>query len=179
MGTEFQVLAAVVAVLLLGFLLLIRSVASARPNDMADRPMLAEFDGGKYRPLARLFNQDDEEFLRTQRGFQPEMLSELRASRRQVAREYLASLKVDFLALHGLATELLAVAPIDQPELASTLASMKVRFFWGLGLAHAGLMLHAAGLDGVRPVAALADLFQGLHQQTHALASAHAASLAA
>ena len=179
MGNEFLILAAVGAALLLAFCLVIRSVASARTDVMADRPSLANLDGEKYRPLPRLFNADDEHFLRTQRGFQPELLLELRASRRRVARQYLASLRVDFLALHGLAMELLAVADSDQSEFASQLASMKFRFYWGLGVAHAALMLHSAGLDGIRPMASLAELFQGLHQQTQALASAQAASLAA
>lgn len=179
MGNEFLVVAAVGAALLLAFLMVIRSVVSARANVGADRPILANLDGEKYRPLARLFAAEDENFLRTQRGFQPEILLELRASRRRVARQYLASLRVDFLALHGLASDLLAVATTDQSEFASQLASMKLRFYWGLGMAHAALMLHAAGLDGIRPMASLAELFQGLHQQTQALASAQAASFAA
>ena len=179
MGTEFLFLTAAGTALLTAFLLMVRSAASTRAKESMDRPLLAHIDGAKYRPLARLFNQEDEHFLRAQRGFQPEILASLRASRREVARQYLASLKVDFLALHQLACELLAVSPVDQPELASQLATLKLKFYWGLGLAHASLALHAAGLDAIQPAAALADLFQGLHQQTHALATAHAASLAA
>ncbi|MCX6592968.1 MAG: hypothetical protein NTZ56_15725 [Acidobacteria bacterium] len=179
MGTEYLALAAAGAILLLVFVFVIRSVASSPLDGTAHRPGVAELSADKYRPLARLFSADDELFLRSQRGFQPAMLAELRSSRRRVAREYLAALKVDFLTLHRLSTQLLALAPADQPELASRLASMKLEFYWGLSLAHTSLVLHALGVDQIRPLAGLAELFQGLHQHTQLLTASQANSFAA
>ena len=179
MSTENLALAAVGAILMLVFVFVIRSVASSPLTRNAHRPGVADLSADQYRPLERLLSSDDEMFLRSQRGFQTAMVGELRSSRRRVARQYLAALKVDFLTLHHLATQLLALAPVDQPELASQLASMKLKFYWGLGLAHASLMLHALGIDQVRPMAGLAEMFQGLYQQTQLLTAAQANSFAA
>ena len=50
----------------------------------------------RYRPMLRMLDGDDIEFLRSQPGFTPGMATKLRAQRTQIFRGYLKSLETRF-----------------------------------------------------------------------------------
>src|ERR1035441_9092708 len=82
--------------------LILATVAVLRKLDSANRslPVTAEWidelSTGRYRPMMRLLDSRDIEFLRSQAGFTPKMEARLRAQRCQIFRGYLRCLDMDF-----------------------------------------------------------------------------------
>ena len=82
--------------------LILATVAVVRRLGSADRslPVTAEWidelSTDRYRPMMRLLDSRDIEFLRSQAGFTPKMESKLRAQRCQIFRGYLRCLDMDF-----------------------------------------------------------------------------------
>jgi len=126
------IIAAGCIVLLLAVVLvaLFRKVfAPARAEDV-DPVWLHEFDVETYRPMERLLDPDDYEFLEKQDGYRPGMARELRKKRQRILRQYLQGLGRDFDRLHRTARLLVLYAPSDQPELVRELLKQST-VFWG------------------------------------------------
>src|SRR5690242_18787345 len=82
----------------------------------------------RYRPMLRLLDSSDLEFLRSQPGYTPKMESNLRAQRCTIFRGYLRCLHMDFRRV-CLALKLVMVqSHYDRPDLASALMHHQVMF---------------------------------------------------
>jgi hypothetical protein len=134
------------------FFALFRHASGAR---LPGPKWLDEFSLDKYRPLERLFDRDDLEFLAAQPGYTAALGRKLASSRRTVARLYLTELTIDFDRLVRLGREMMATSKEDRPDLASALFRQWITFhFRVLGL-RLRLRLAPLGLATSRPVGLL------------------------
>ena len=90
---------------------------------------MRKYDPDRYRPMTRLLDQEDFDFLAAQPGFQPEIARKLRSQRRRVMRLYLRALSKDFNQLHARARRLVADAPEEHHNLVGILIRQRATFF--------------------------------------------------
>ena len=103
----------------------------------------------RYRPMMRLLDTEDLEFLRSQPGFTPRMATKVRAQRAQIFRGYLRCLCADFSRICAAVKVLMAQSRHDRPELASTLIQHRVLFTMELVAVNVRLYFYRAGLGSV------------------------------
>jgi hypothetical protein len=103
----------------------------------------------RYRPMMRLLDGGDMDFLRSQPGFTPRMASKLRVQRCQIFRGYLRCLNGDFQRVCAAIKILMLQSQQDRPDLAGLLVQQQIRFTCGMGLVHFRLFLYRWGLCGV------------------------------
>ena len=82
--------------MLLALCLVVRRIGFAGSNLPVTAEWIDELSIERYRPMARLLDGDDLEFLRSQPGFTPDVLNKLRSQRCQIFRGYLRCLQSDF-----------------------------------------------------------------------------------
>src|SRR5260370_41239922 len=80
----------------LGILFLVRLLGSDNPVLPVTTEWLSELSTDRYRPMLRLLDDADFQFLRSQKGFTAEMASSLRGQRVQAFRGYLPLLESDY-----------------------------------------------------------------------------------
>lgn len=165
----------VCAVLAVGFVVLFRRLISREKDALADLEWSNEFSVAKYRPMERLFLEEDYDFLAAQPGFHPKIYRKLQAERRRVFRHYLRCLRRDFDRLFGAAKLLMISAPSDRPDLASTLVKQRIAFQFAMISVEVGLVLQSLGL-GTVDVRRLVDAVEGMREQFRYLAQATAVS---
>lgn len=90
---------------------------------------MRKYDPDRYRPMTRLLDQEDFEFLAAQPGFRPEIARKLRTQRRRVMRMYLRAVSKDFNLLHARARRLVAAAPEEHHNLVGVLIRQRATFF--------------------------------------------------
>src|SRR5690242_7577077 len=95
------------------FAVLFRRLIARDKDSHADLEWSSEFSIAKYRPMERLFLEEDYDFLAAQPGFHPRIYRKLQAERRRVFRHYLRCLRRDFNRLSTAAKVLLLNAPSD------------------------------------------------------------------
>jgi hypothetical protein len=138
-------------------LLLLRSFfAGSRFHDEEEPPVL-ELCWRDYRPLERLLDPADFDFLRS-RGVAEVRIKKLRNQRRKIYRQCLRSLAYDFNLVHRSVNLILIQSRVDRPELAKELASLKLTFYRNLVKAEFRLTLTAYGFDRMPEI----DLLQPL-----------------
>jgi hypothetical protein len=103
----------------------------------------------RYRPMMRLLDDSDLEFLRSQPGFTPRMATKLRVQRCQIFRGYLRCLSGDFRRVCAAIKILMLQSRQDRPDLAGLLAQQQFRFACGMGMVYSRLFLYRWGLSGV------------------------------
>jgi hypothetical protein len=103
----------------------------------------------RYRPMMRLLDGGDLEFLRSQPGFTPRMATKLRSQRCQIFRGYLRCLSGDFQRVCAAIKILMLQSRQDRPDLAGLLVQQQMRFAVGMGLVYSRLFLYRWGLSGV------------------------------
>ena len=103
----------------------------------------------RYRPMLRLLDGDDLEFLRSQPGFTPRMATKLRVQRCQIFRGYLRCLNGDFQRVCAAIKILMLQSRQDRPDLAGLLVQQQMRFAFGMGLVYFRLSMYRWGLCGV------------------------------
>jgi hypothetical protein len=103
----------------------------------------------RYRPMMRLLDGGDLEFLRSQPGYTPRMATKLRVQRCQIFRGYLRCLNGDFQRVCAATKILMLQSQQDRPDLAGLLVQQQMRFACGMGLVHVRLFLYRWGLCGV------------------------------
>ena len=155
-------LVSVSAVLLLaaGFVVLFaalrRSVRPAAPS-LPRRPI-------RLRPLARLLNEADFQFLATQPGFRPEIARQLRLRRVRLFRSYLDHLATDFHLLHRKLRILALYAPTDRADLSRLLVEQRLLFATQMFKIRFRLLLFRFGWKPA-DVSGLVDLVESLRLQ--------------
>jgi hypothetical protein len=137
------------------FFALFRHASGANPPNPQ---WLDEFSLEKYRPLERLFDSADLEFVAAHPGYTASLGRKLASSRRGAARLYLAELTLDFDRLARMGREMLAASHEDRPDLASTLFQQWVAFHLRVVSLQLRLRLVPLGLAPGRPTGLLEAL---------------------
>lgn len=133
------------------FFLVLRRFNSPAHNPEPSLEWCNRFTVQRYRPMERLFSEDDGRFLAAQPGCSPRLLQRLRADRRRIFRRYLRCLSHDFNRLHTAARFLLLDSPEDRPDLVMALFRQRLMFRYALLTIHGRLALQSLGLGSVDP----------------------------
>ncbi|MGE5645117.1 MAG: hypothetical protein ACM336_04935 [Acidobacteriota bacterium] len=146
------------------FAFLFRGLLAPGRDRQADLEWSSEFSIAKYRPMERLFLEEDYDFLAAQPGFHPRIYRKLQAERRRVFRHYLRCLRRDFNRLSAAAKLLLLSAPSDRPDLASALLKQRMIFTYAMAAVEFRLVLQSMGI-GTVDVRRLVDAVDGMREQ--------------
>ena len=127
-------------------LVVLRQISLAGRRLPVTAEWIDELSVERYRPMLRLLDGTDLEFLRSQPGFTPSMAQKLRAQRCQVFRGYLRCLCADFSRVCAAIKLLMLHSKHDRPDLAAALIRSQMLFASGMVLVQARLLLFQAGL---------------------------------
>ena len=135
--------------LAVALLLLVRKVAFTGSNLPLTAEWIDELSIERYRPMMRLLDGGDLEFLRSQPGFTPRMATKLRVQRCQIFRGYLRCLNGDFQRVCAAMKVLMLQSRHDRPDLAGVLLQHQAMFAWGMAMVYSRLFLYRWGVCGV------------------------------
>ena len=159
---------ATILILGLGALFLVRYLGRDQLLLPVTTDWLSDLSTDRYRPMLRLLDAADFQFLCSQQGFTPEMTSKLRRQRVQAFRGYLGLLEADFDRVGAALRVILTHSAYDRPELASLLFQRRLSFAFGLLGIHIRILLFQWGWYGV-DVSGLIRLFDGLRTELRTL----------
>jgi len=132
-----------------------------------------------YRPLERLLQKTDWEYLSSQPGMTSAKVRRFRAERRRIFRQYLSHLIADFGALCFLVKALMVQSAVDRSDLAVTLSRTRNAFYWAVATTHLSLMAHAVGFPTVKiEVGSLTRALESISAQARTLQLSAAPSFA-
>src|ERR1700680_4627418 len=126
------------------------------------------------KPMVRLLNRQDLDFLRSQPGFTRKMERGFRRQRCEIFRGYLRQLDGDFQKVCTALKLVMVQSNADRPDLAATLLRQEVWFKGGMFAVHFRLLLYGCGIGTVE-VAGLLRLFDGMRLELRSLVPASAA----
>jgi hypothetical protein len=141
--------------------LLVRSTRLAAGKLPVTTDWLDDLSIERYRPMLRLFAEEDLRFLSKQPGFTPQMAAKFRAQRCRIVRGYLRSMQVDFGRICMALKIVIAQSQQDRPDLASALVRSQIAFTCGMVTVQFRLFLYRWGFGRVE-VASLVKVFDGL-----------------
>jgi hypothetical protein len=122
---------------------------------------LAEISPDRYRPMLRVLDDQDVQFLRTQPGFTVDMERNLRAQRSQIFNGYLKSLESDFQRICTALKLVMVQSRTDRPELSSALLKAQFSFGFGVMMVRCHLALYRWNMAHV-DVSPVVQLFEGM-----------------
>jgi hypothetical protein len=165
--------AATATILLLGLgaLLLVRYLGHDHLLLPVTTDWLDDLSTDRYRPMMRLLDATDFQFLRAQEGFTPEMAGRLRRERVRAFRGYLSLLEADFDRVGAALRVIVTQSAYDRPELASLLFQRRLSFAFGLLSIHCRILLFQWGWSGA-DVSGLIRLFDGMRIELRTLVPA-------
>ena len=152
---------ATVLVLSLFVLFLVRRVGSDRQILPVTTDWLNELSLERYRPMLRLLESADFEYVRSQKGYTPALGRRLRHERADAFRGYLKMLQADFNRVAAALELMVAQSSHDRPELASALVHRRVTFACRMLEVRVRMTLFRLGWHGV-DAAGLIHMFDGL-----------------
>ena len=117
-----------------------------------------------YRPMLRLLDPAELDFVRAQPGFRPQMATRLRIQRCLIFREYLRNLEHDFKLICTAIKVIMVQSKHDRPDLASALVRKQITFAYGVMIIQSELLCYRYGL-GTVDIAALMKLFDGMRME--------------
>jgi hypothetical protein len=157
-----EVAAAVITILALAKILRLDLVFLSR----ASSPASASVDvAARYRPMKRLLDTADFNFLASHPASNPKMIKNMRAERVQLFRAYLRSLTLDFARTATGLESVMVSSNVDRPDLAKLVHSSRLSFATGLVSVECRLVLFRYGMGtvDVQPlVAAIASMREQL-----------------
>jgi hypothetical protein len=156
---------------------LIRKMASPGGRLPVTAEWIDELSIERYRPMMRLLEGTDLDFLRTQPGFDPKMVSKLRMQRCQIFRGYLRCLSSDFGRVCSAIRLLMLQSRRDRPELAGALLRHRLQFASGILGIRLRLCLYRWGFCGV-DVTSLVRTFDVLRLELRTLVPSAGAAAA-
>jgi len=118
----------------------------------------------QYRPMLRLLDSADIEFLRSQPGYSREMESKLRQQRCQVFRGYMRCLNSDFQRVCMALKLVMAQSQQDRPDLAGVLMHQQLLFAAGMLSIQGRLFLYRWGICQV-DVSGMVRIFDGMRAE--------------
>lgn len=122
---------------------------------------ISELSVERYRPMLRLLDESDLEFLCRQPGFDREMARRLRRQRCHIFGGYLNSLGDDFRKMCRTLRVLMVNSTVDRPDLAAALTRKQSEFRLCMLRARCRLLLYRWG-RGCVDIASLMRLFENL-----------------
>jgi hypothetical protein len=125
----------------------------------------------RYRPMMRLLDSEDLEFLRLQPGFTPQIATQLRIQRCRIFRGYLRCLSDDFAQVCTAMKIVLLQSRGDRPDLAKALVRQQALFAAGMAAVHVRLFLYRWGLCSA-DVTGLVKIFDGMRLELQTLVPA-------
>ncbi len=141
--------------------LLLHRLVSPSRCELVSPEWLSRFSVARYRPMERLFSEEDYRYLARQKGYNPRIASRLRRERIKVFRGYLRCISGDFRRLEAAISFWMARAPQDRPDLAKALLKKRLLFSYAMVMAEWRLLLYGFGLgpaDVHRLVGSLDDM---------------------
>jgi hypothetical protein len=138
--------AVMLAALLLAVVTVLRKLGSADRTLPVTAEWIDELSTDRYRPMMRLLDSSEIEFLRSQGGFTTKKESKLRAQRCQIFRGYLRCLEVDFQRVCTALKLVLVQSEQDRPDLSAILVHHQIMFATGLLVVHFRLFLYRWGI---------------------------------
>jgi hypothetical protein len=136
----------ILVALVLGIGALVRLLGSTDRSLPVTAEWIDDLSTDRYRPMMRLLDSRDIEFLRSQTGFTPKMESRMRAQRCQIYRGYLRCLNMDFQRVCTALKLVLVQSEQDRPDLSSVLLQNQILFATGLLAVHFRLILYGWGI---------------------------------
>ncbi len=152
-----------------GFVSTMRRAAPRSKTPPVTANWIEELSVERYRPMLRLLDPDELQRLGSESGLTDEAISEVRAERCRIFRQYLRSLRTDFKRVCTALKMVMAQASNDRPDLASILVRSQARFALGCALVELRLALFMCGI-GVVDVSSVLAIFEGLRTQLRAVA---------
>jgi hypothetical protein len=150
--------AVVIVALVLATIVVFRKLGSTDHSLPVTAQWIDELSTDSYRPMARLMDSGDIEFLRSQAGYTRKMEAKLRAQRCQIFRGYLRCLDLDFTRVCTALKLVLVQSAQDRPDLSAVLVHHRIMFVSGLLAVHFRLFLYRWGLCTV-DVTSLVQIF--------------------
>jgi hypothetical protein len=144
--------------------LLIRAMGSGGQSLPVTAEWISDLSTERYKPMMRLLDSADIEFLRSQPGYTRDMESKLRAQRCQVFRGYLRCLNMDFQRVCTALKVLMSQSEHDRADLASVLMHQQLHFAAGMLVIQVRLVLYRWGI-GNADVATLVRIFDGMRAE--------------
>jgi hypothetical protein len=118
----------------------------------------------RYRPMFRLLDESDCEFISAGFPGNSRMLRRFRAERRSLFRIYLRNLGNDHARIVGAIRSILVESQLDRPELAKALYHCQFMFALAMVNVEFKLLLHAMGI-GTVDVRSMVSAVEGLQLQ--------------
>jgi hypothetical protein len=168
MKSTSSVATAAGAALAAGLILIVRRTVTTPARLCANDEQIDMSLVARYRPMLRLLEQDDLEFLSSQPGFLPAMARRLRRQRARIFRSYLRSLTADFQRTCDAVKIILVRSGCDRPDLATKLLRAQIEFALGLLSVYFKLILYRLGWAQV-DVTFLVTLFNGMQMELRSL----------
>jgi hypothetical protein len=153
----------------LALFLLVRRAAFAGGQLPVTAEWIEELSTERYRPMLRLLDSSDLEFLRSQPGFNPRLGRRLRFQRCQIFRGYLRCLNADFQRVCAAIKLLMMQSRHDRPDLARVLVHHQMTFAFGMLMIQCRMVLYLWGICGV-DVSNLVKIFDLMRLELRALA---------
>jgi hypothetical protein len=150
-----------------------RRVAHSSRRPPVTAQWIEELSLDRYRPMMRLLEPDDLDFLRGQPGFTWRMANRLRAQRCQLFRSYLRSLDQDFQRVSLALRLILLHSSHDRPELAVALVKQEAAFALRMAAVRLRLFLFRWSLCRV-DAAGVVRIFDSMRLQLQGLVPASA-----
>jgi hypothetical protein len=138
-------------------------------NVAADDDVRQDFSVERYRPMFRLLDESDCEFIHSGFPRRAQLLRHFRAERRSLFRVYLHDLAADHTRIVRAMRNLLVESNLDRPDLAKAL--YRCQFMFGLAMVSIefSLLRHAMGI-GTVDVRSLFSAVEGLQLQLQDMA---------
>jgi hypothetical protein len=147
--------------------MLLRKVAASGSLPLTAE-WIDELSVERYRPMIRLLDGEDLEFLRSQPGFTPKMEAKLRTQRCQIFRGYLRCLNADFGRVCAALKILMLQSRNDRPDLAAALMRYQATFVLAMCMVQCRLVLYRWGVCAV-DVTGLVDVFDKMRLELRTL----------
>jgi len=132
--------------LVLGIGALVRMLGSTDRSLPVTAKWIDDLSTDRYRPMLRLLDSRDIEFLRSQAGFTPKMEARMRAQRCQIYRGYLRCMEMDFQRVCTALKLVLVQSEQDRPDLSSALLFNQILFATGLLAVRCRLIMYGWGI---------------------------------
>src|SRR5947207_8004990 len=139
----------VVLVMIASLVMLIRMMGTRGHSLPVTAEWISDLSTERYKPMLRLLDSADIEFLRGQPGYTSDMESKLRAQRCQVFRGYLRCLTSDFQRVCMALKTVMVASEQDRPDLAILVLQQQALFAIIMLGVHWRILLYRLGVCSV------------------------------
>jgi ribosomal protein L30/L7E len=155
--------------LIAGLVLILRKAAFPKTCLPITATWIEEISVERYRPMMRVLDPADFEFVSAQPGTDRNAVRRLRRLRIRIFRRYLRDLNTDFACVCMAIKLILLQSSIDRPDLTSTLIRSQIAFGTEMVAIQARLVLYALGLRRVE-TKVLLNLFDAMRLELRSVA---------